>query len=430
MQKKKTVAFYTLGCKLNFAETSTIARIFQSYDFQTVTFEDVADVYVINSCSVTSMADKKSRNAISRAKAKNANAIIIVTGCYAQLNKEIVEKLGVDYVIGTQKNNKFSVIIEEILENNKLQENTDINVSTDFFPAYSKGDRTRSFLKIQDGCNYFCSFCTIPFARGRCRSASITDVVSQVKQIAESGIKEIVLTGVNLGEFGKGTEQNLFSLLKEITKIDAIERFRIGSVEPNLLTDEIIDLVAENQKLMPHFHIPLQSGCDEMLKLMNRHYDSAFFAKKIDKIKRKIPDAFIGIDLIVGVNGETEEYFNKTIEFVNNLNITFVHEFQYSERPNTKALNFSPKISQQEKQRRAKQIIEISNKKFRTFYSENIGTTRKVLFEAAKKDNKIYGFTENYIKVSTKYDEHLVNQIVSVELTDFAENGRELSIIN
>lgn len=423
----KKVAFFTLGCKLNFAESSTILRYFIEKNYSLVDFKEIADVYVINSCSVTGNAEKKSRNAISRAKSKNADAVIIFTGCYAQFNQNDLLKLGIDYIIGANDKDKIYEIIDNIeKKTNPFTISTNRNETKRFVPAFSQGGRTRSFLKIQDGCDYFCSYCAIPFARGKNRSATIEEIIPQAQHIADFGIKEIVLTGINIGEFGKNNDENLFELLKEIIKIDRIERFRISSIEPNLLSDEIIKLTADNQKIMPHFHIPLQSGCDEMLRLMNRRYDTDFFKNKIEKIKSFIPNAFIGIDLIVGVNGESDNYFQKTLDFVKSLNISFIHQFQYSERPGTKALNFSPKISPQEKQERADLINEISQKKHFEFLNNNIGKTTDVLFESTKKTNKMFGFTDNYIKTEIDFDEKNVNKIIKVKLIEFSENKQVL----
>ncbi len=419
----KKVAFFTLGCKLNFAETSTISRFFLEKDFDAVKFSEKADFYVINTCSVTSNANKKSRNAISRALTLNPEAVIIVTGCYAQLKPDEIKNIyGVDYIFGA--NNKEE--IERIIEVSRKQENAGV-ITTDhkemksFFPAVSKGDRTRAFLKIQDGCDYFCAYCTIPYARGRSRNQTIEETVNQAKSVAKEGIKEIIISGVNIGDFGKSTGENFFDLLKALNDVEGIERIRIGSIEPNLLTDEIISFVAGHKKIMPHFHIPLQSGSDEMLKMINRKYDTAFYKSKIESIKQQIPEAFIGIDLIVGVNGETDGLFDKTAKFVDSLNISFIHHFQYSERENTRAVNFTPKVSPQQKQKRAGIITEISDKKHREFMQSQIGKNFKVLFESSRKNNKMSGFTENYIKVETAYNKALVNQITEVKITGFAD---------
>ncbi|HOZ31040.1 MAG TPA: tRNA (N(6)-L-threonylcarbamoyladenosine(37)-C(2))-methylthiotransferase MtaB [Bacteroidales bacterium] len=424
-KQTKTVAFYTLGCKLNFAETSTVSRFFISRGIIVTGFNEVADFYVINTCSVTANANKKSRNAISRAIKLNPNAIIIVTGCYAQLKPEEIRSIyGVDYVFGA--NNKEE--IDRIIEIANKQQNVGV-ITTDhkemktFFPAISKGDRTRAFLKIQDGCDNFCAYCTIPYARGRSRNQSIKETVSQAKYVAKEGIKEIIISGVNIGDFGKSTGENFLDLLKELVKIDGIERYRIGSIEPELLTDEIIEFAGSEKKIMPHFHIPLQSGCDEMLKLMNRNYDTAFFTSKITKIKSLIPDAFIGIDLIVGVNGETDDFFNQTVEFVKSLDISFIHHFQYSERENTRALNFKPIVKSQQKQERAKIIATISANKHRAFINSQMGRKFNVLFESTQKKNKMFGFTENYIKVALDYNKNLINKVVEVKLMAFSDNN-------
>ncbi|MDD3740379.1 MAG: tRNA (N(6)-L-threonylcarbamoyladenosine(37)-C(2))-methylthiotransferase MtaB [Bacteroidales bacterium] len=419
----KKVAFYTLGCKLNFAETSTVSRFFISRGIKIIGFNEVADFYVINTCSVTSNANKKSRNAISRAINLNPNAIIIVTGCYAQLKPEEIKNItGVDYIFGA--NNKLE--IERIIDSANKTENTNVFTSDHkemktFFPAISKGDRTRAFLKVQDGCDNFCAYCTIPYARGRSRNQSIKETVEQAKSVAKEGIKEIIISGVNIGDFGKSTGETFLDLLKELVKIEGIERYRIGSVEPELLTDDIIEFAAKENRILPHFHIPLQSGCDEMLKLMNRNYDTALFFSKITKIKSLIPDAFIGIDLIVGVNGETDEMFDKTVEFVKSLDISFIHHFQYSERENTRALNFKPIVRPQQKQERAKIITEISDIKHENFIKSQIGKDFNVLFESTKKNGKIYGYTENYIKVEIDFNKNLINEITKVKITGFAD---------
>lgn len=414
----KKAAFYTLGCKLNFAETSTISRFFKSRGINIVRFHEIADFYIINTCTVTSNADKKSRNAISRAIKLNPKAIIIVTGCYAQLKPEKINEItGVDYVFGA--NNKDE--IERIIDSAEKTAYPDL-VRTDhkemktFFPALSKGDRTRAFLKVQDGCNNFCAYCTIPYARGRSRNQSIKDTVAQAESVAKEGIKEIIISGVNIGDFGKSTNENFLELIKQLVKIDGIERFRIGSIEPDLLTNDIIEFIAAEKKIMPHFHIPLQSGCDQILKLINRNYDTALFRSKITKIKSLIPNAFIGIDLIVGVNGETEDYFNQTVEFIKSLDISFIHHFQYSERENTKAINFFPKPTPQQKQERAKMISEISDIKHKEFVNSQIGKVFNVLFESTKKRNKMFGFTENYIKVGIDFNKNLINKITKIKI--------------
>lgn len=420
----KKVAFYTLGCKLNFAETSTISRFFSDRQINTVKFNEKADYYIINTCSVTANANKKSRNAISRAIKQNPEAIVIVTGCYAQLKPEEIRNIyGVDYVFGA--NNKDE--IERIIENstkNKLAKLSHIDHKDmkHFFPAISKGDRTRAFLKVQDGCDYFCAYCTIPYARGRSRNSSIKDLIKQAEFVANENIKEVIISGVNIGDFGKSSNENFLELLKELVKVNGIERYRIGSIEPNLLTDEMIEFIAKEKKIMPHFHIPLQAGSDKVLKLIKRKYDTKLFKAKIQKIKHLIPNAFIGIDLIVGVNGETNADFNESIEFVKSLDISFIHYFQYSERENTPAINFEPKISPQEKHARAKIIDEISANKHKQFLASQIGHKFQVLFESSKKGNKMFGFTNNYIKIVCNYDINFVNKIVNVEILDFYDS--------
>ncbi len=420
----KKVAFYTLGCKLNFAETSTISRFFTEKDIKSVKFNEIADYYLINTCSVTSNANKKSRNAISRAIKKNPDAIIIVTGCYAQLKPEEIKNIyGVDYIFGA--NNKED--IERIIENSSKQKIAELKSTNhkdmkSFFPAISKGDRTRAFLKVQDGCDYFCAYCTIPYARGRSRNSEIKNIVKQAELVAEEGIKEIIISGVNICDFGKSTDETFFDLLKELVKVENIQRYRIGSIEPNLLTDEIINFIATEPKIMPHFHIPLQAGSDEVLKKIKRKYDTKLFKSKIEKIKLLMPDAFIGIDLIVGLNGETEENFKESIEFIKSLDVSYIHYFQYSERENTPAVNFEPKISPEEKHKRAKIIDKVCKLKHKQFLESQIGKHLQVLFESSKKGNKMFGFTNNYIKVVTNYDKKLVNQIVNIEILGFFDD--------
>ncbi len=428
----KKVAFYTLGCKLNFAETSTISRFFDKVRFQTVKFSEVADYYVINSCTVTANSNKKSRNAINRAIRLNPNAVVIVTGCYVQTHFKDIENIkGVNFIFGGNDKNK----IAEIIENDNLSGESFKTVShykdmQEFFHAYSIGDRTRSFLKVQDGCDYFCAYCTIPYARGKSRNPKITELLKNAQDIANSGIKEIILTGVNIGDFGKTTNETFFDLLNKIKEIDKIKRIRIGSIEPNLLEDRVIDLIANSDNLMPHFHIPLQSGSDAMLKLIGRKYDTKLFKDKISKIKKLIPDAFIGVDLIVGINGETDDYFNQTVEFLEKLDISYIHHFQYSEREKTRAVNFTPKLSSEKKQARVKTITAITKSKFNNYLKSFIGTKRKVLFEAIKKQNKIFGYTDNYIRVCANFDKNLINNIVEVEIIDFYDDSTlEVKII-
>lgn len=419
----KKYAIYTLGCKLNFSESAEIMNYFESAGYKKTTFNSKSDMYIINTCSVTSNANKKSRNAIARAKKLNNNAIIMVTGCYAQLSPQEIEKLtGIDYIIGI--NDKTQ--IKDIL--NKAEKKTDTEVFLTphkrmhtFFPAYHAGNRTRAFLKIQDGCDYFCSYCTIPFARGRSRNQSIKETINQINEIASKNIKEVVITGVNIGDFGKSTGENFNELLLEISKIKDIERFRLGSIEPDLLNDEIIKLVADSSVIMPHFHIPLQSGSDKMLKIMRRKYDTTLFRKKIELIKKHLPHAFIGIDLIVGVNGETESYFEESAKFVESLDISEAHVFSYSERQNTKALDITPKISGTEKKKRADIIKKISKEKHLAFLKRHIGYKTKVLFEKSVNKDTIKGFSDNYINVVIDYQKHLINKIVKIKIEDIVD---------
>ncbi|MDD2636278.1 MAG: tRNA (N(6)-L-threonylcarbamoyladenosine(37)-C(2))-methylthiotransferase MtaB [Bacteroidales bacterium] len=418
------VAFYTLGCKLNFAETSTISHFFEKEGYKIVAFKEFADVYVINTCSVTANANKKSRNAVSRAKNKNPDAIIIATGCYAQLKPEDFTNItGIDYIIGANDKDKIATIIKSIeKKETSVLITTDHKDMTRFFSSASYGERTRSFFKIQDGCDYFCAYCTIPYARGRSRNESIANLIIQAKDIAKKGIKEIILTGVNIGDFGKSTNESFYDLLQALTKIEGLERIRLSSIEPNLLTDAIIELVAQNKKIMPHFHIPLQSGSDAMLKMIKRKYDTNLFRKKIEKIRLNLPNAFIGIDLIVGLNGETDALFTETINFIKSLDVSFIHHFKYSEREGTPAVKFTPKTNSHTKDKRAETITNISKLKHKEFQDKQIGTKHVVLFESSRKDNTIFGFTDNYIKVATQYKKELINTIKKVEITGFVDS--------
>lgn len=425
--KNKTYSTYTLGCKLNFSETSAIDKFFTDAGYIFTVFPGNAEVYLINTCSVTANANKKSRNAISRAVKANPEACIIVTGCYAQLNTdELKEIAGIDYIIGI--NNKDE--IKNILINHKKKVGTEIIATNyksikDFFPAASKGKRTRAFLKIQDGCDYFCSYCTIPLARGKSRNQSIAETVTQVKEIAETNTKEIVLTGVNIGDFGKSTGESFYQLLKELTKTQNIQRFRIGSVEPELLSDEIIYLIAEKNNIMPHFHIPLQSGSNEMLRLMNRKYDTEFFFSKVDLINKIIPNAHIGIDIIVGVNGETEKMFLDSLDFFNRINISSAHIFMYSERKNTKALSFEPKLSVIKKQERVKVMKNMADTKHVKWLKNQIGLQTTLLIESSK--ILIHkGFTENYIETEIISKKQLANKIVNIEVSGFSGNEKRM----
>lgn len=422
---KKKVAFFTLGCKLNFSETSTIARDFIKTGYERVKFNEKADVYVVNTCSVTEFADKKCRQTIKKVNAINPEAKIAVVGCYSQLKPEEIAALqGVDIVLGAKDKMHLIDYIENVTKTDESEiHSCNINEIKEFSPAYSLGDRTRSFLKIQDGCDYFCAYCTIPLARGKSRNASIEELMLQAKEIAKNGIKEIILTGVNIGDFGKSTNETFLDLLKELDHVEGIERIRISSIEPNLLTNEIIEFVAVSKKFLPHFHIPLQSGTDKILKLMRRKYDTALFAKRIDKIKKEIPNAFIGIDVIVGFPGETDIDFEQTHDFLKNTESSFLHVFTYSERPNTKTVKMEGKVSEKAKKERSKKLHELSERKLLNFCKINLGEEHEVLFERSIKDNKIHGFTKNYIKVETNYSEELVNTIKKVKLCEIIENG-------
>jgi threonylcarbamoyladenosine tRNA methylthiotransferase MtaB len=421
-QDKKAV-YYTLGCKLNFAETSTIGKTLKEAGVRTVRRGEKADICVINTCSVTEMADKKCRQAIHRLTKEHPGAFVVVTGCYAQLKPDQVSEIeGVDLVLGAEQKGDLVNYLGN-LEKHAHGEAV-ITATKDirtFVPSCSRGDRTRYFLKVQDGCDYFCSYCTIPFARGRSRNGRIADLVAQAREVAAEGGKEIVLTGVNIGDFGKSTGETFFYLIRALDEVEGIERYRISSIEPNLLTDEIIDFVASSKRFMPHFHIPLQSGCDEVLKLMRRRYDTALFAHKIQRIKELMPDAFIGVDVIVGTRGETPEYFEQAYEFIRGLDITQLHVFSYSERPGTQALKIDYVVPAEEKHRRSQRLLALSDEKTKSFYMRYIGKEAKVLMEHSKPGTKMHGFTDNYIRVELENDDRLDNQIVDVRLGEFNE---------
>ncbi len=423
--KGKKAAFYTLGCKLNFSETSAIAGAFKEVGFERVGFEEEADVYVINTCSVTNQGDKASRNIVRQAVKKNPKAMVIVVGCYSQLKPEEVGHIeGVDMVLGTQE--KFH--IPAYLGNLEKRKTTEIKTTRladikSYHKAFSWGDRTRSFLKIQDGCDYYCSFCTIPYARGKSRNDSIENTVKEARKAVEKGYKEVVLTGVNIGDYGKTTDENFLDLLKALEKVKGLHRLRLGSIEPNLLKDEIIELVAESKVIMPHFHIPLQSGSDEVLSLMKRKYSTGLFAQRINKIREMVPHAFIGVDVIAGTNGETEELFQESYDFINGLEISQLHAFTYSERSGTQALKIPWKVDVEERKRRTQMYINLSEKKLRAFYEKHLGTSQTVLFESQKNGENMSGFTENYIKVETTFKEELINALQEVKLQSILPNG-------
>ena len=426
-QDKKAV-YYTLGCKLNFSETSTIGKILKEAGIRTVRKGEKADICVVNTCSVTEVADKKCRQAIHRLVKNHPGAFVVVTGCYAQLKPDQVAAIeGVDLVLGAEEKGR----LVEYLGNLQKQDKGKALTSTfkeirSFSPSCSRGDRTRYFLKVQDGCDYFCSYCTIPFARGRSRNGRIEDLVSQAEQAAAEGGKEIVITGVNIGDFGKSTNESFFDLIKELDKVKDIQRYRISSIEPNLLTDEIIEYVAQSRAFMPHFHIPLQSGCDEVLKLMRRRYDTALFAHKIQKIKEVMPHAFIGVDVIVGTRGETEEYFDQTYNFLKGLDVTQLHVFSYSERPGTQALKIDHVVSPEEKHRRSQLLLALSEEKTHRFYSSYIGQEGLVLMEKSKVGTPMHGFTNNYVRVELPHDNSLDNQLLRVRMEKFNDDGTAL----
>lgn len=420
----KTVAFYTLGCKLNFSETSTIGRNLADAGYGKVPFESGADVYVINTCSVTDHADRKCKKIVREALRHNPNAFVAVIGCYAQLKpQEIASIPGVDLVLGAAE--KFN--IDHYLTDTRKKETAEVKDGKikeviEYHSSYSLGDRTRTFLKVQDGCDYFCAFCTIPLARGSSRSDTISNVVRQAEKIVESGIKEIVLTGVNTGDFGTNTGENFYDLLRALEKVSGLERLRISSIEPNLLSNDILELAAKSQVIVPHFHIPLQSGNDEVLKAMRRKYDTALYTSRIERIRELMPHACIGVDVIVGFPGETHEHFLSTYNYLNELDISYLHVFTYSERANTTAIKMKGRVKQSDRHERNKMLTILSDKKRRHFYEQQLGKTVKVLWEAENDNATMYGFTDNYVRVKTHYDPMLVNEITEMELTAIDED--------
>ncbi len=418
----KKVAFHTLGCKLNFAETSAIGRSLSEQGFRKVKAGEQADICVVNTCSVTDMADKKCRQAISRFTRKHPNAFVVVTGCYAQLKPEEIANIrGVDLVLGA--NDKFDIdLYTKDLHKKKHAEvyNTKINTVKDFHPSCSSDDRTRFFLKVQDGCDYYCTYCTIPYARGRSRSGSIAQTVEQAKLAVSEGAKEIVLTGVNTGDFGKNTDENFFQLIQALDEVEGVERYRISSIEPNLLTDEIIEFVAKSKRFAPHFHIPLQSGSNDVLQLMKRKYNCELFAEKVATIKRVMPHAFIGVDVIVGTRGETAEYFEDARRFIESLDISQLHVFSYSERAGTKALEIEYTVDNAEKKHRNEVLHRMSDKMTLVFYQAQIGREAKVLWESTKKAETMHGFTENYVRVVAPYNKDKINTVETVVLKELS----------
>jgi len=426
----KKVAFYTLGCKLNFSETSSMARKFEEEGFKKVEFSDSPDIFLINTCSVTDNADKKCRKVVKEALKQNKNAYVAIVGCYAQLKpKEIAEIPGVDIVLGAAE--KFNLLehVKDFTKNPKGEVlASEIKEATHFNEAYSFGDRTRTFLKVQDGCNYNCSFCTIPLARGKSRSPKIENIVNQAIEISKTEVNEVVLTGVNIGDFGINLETNkreekFIDLIKALDEVDGIDRFRISSIEPNLLSEDVIKFVADSKRFVPHFHIPLQSGNNKLLKAMRRRYERELYADRVSLIKKLMPDCCIGVDVITGFPGEGEEEFLDTYNFINELDISYLHVFTYSERDNTPAIDMDNVVPYAERKKRSTMLRTLSEKKRRAFYESQLGTNRRVLFETEQEGDTLNGFTENYVKVEVKYDPVLVNEVKYVNLQSIAESG-------
>ncbi|MDN3202619.1 tRNA (N(6)-L-threonylcarbamoyladenosine(37)-C(2))-methylthiotransferase MtaB [Algoriphagus sediminis] len=424
----KKVAFYTLGCKLNFSETSTISRQFEEKGFQKVNFQENPDIFIINTCSVTENADKKCKKIVKEAKKISPNSYVAIIGCYAQLKpREISEIKGVDAVLGAAEKFRLIELLDDFAKEQEVKVlASEIKDATTYHTAYSINDRTRTFLKVQDGCNYGCAFCTIPLARGKSRSSSIESVISAAKEIASTEVKEVVLTGVNIGDFGivEGKRQSRFEdLVKEIDQVQGIDRLRISSIEPNLLNNDIISFVATSNRFVPHFHVPLQSGSNTILRKMGRRYLRELYEDRVNRIKSLMPHACIGVDVIVGFPGETDEYFLETYNFLNDLDISYLHVFTYSERANTRATEMPDVVPMKKRSERSKMLRILSEKKRRKFYEENLGKTFTVLFEDDVQNGKIHGFTENYIRVAAKYDPMLVNELKQVTLDYINEDG-------
>ena len=428
---RKKVAFYTLGCKLNFSETSTIARTFENEGFDRVAFEENADIYVINTCSVTENADKRFKSIVKQAQKVNPNAFVAAVGCYAQLKpQELADVNGVDLVLGATEKFKITDYLNDLSKNDMGEVHSCEIEEADFYVgSYSIGDRTRAFLKVQDGCDYKCTYCTIPLARGISRSDTMESVVKNAKEIAAQNIKEIVLTGVNIGDYGKGEfgnkkhEHTFLDLVKQLDQVEGIERLRISSIEPNLLKNETIDLVSKSRAFVPHFHIPLQSGSNDILKKMKRRYMRELYVDRVSKIKEVMPQACIGVDVIVGFPGETDAHFLETYNFLNALDISYLHVFTYSERDNTEAVEMDGVVSKNVRAKRSKMLRGLSVKKRRAFYESQLGTTHTVLFENENKEGYIHGFTENYVKVKTPWNPALVNTLHEIELTKIDDDG-------
>jgi threonylcarbamoyladenosine tRNA methylthiotransferase MtaB len=442
MATPRTVAFYTLGCKLNYSETSAIGRTFEDRGYSEVKFEEGANIYVINTCSVTEFADKKCRQIVRRALRFSPEAFVVVIGCYAQLKpKEISEIPGVELVVGAAEKFRILDFIDDLskVTDKGMIRAGDVKEAKQFINAFSFGDRTRSFLKVQDGCNYKCTFCTIPLARGKSRSDTIESVIANAKKIGEAGTKEIVLTGVNLGDFGNGTEviegmrpkkEAMFiDLIRELDKVEEIKRFRISSIEPNLCTDEVIEFVAESERFVPHFHMPLQSGNDKQLRMMSRRYKSDLYIQRVKKIKSMMPHCCIGVDVIVGFPGETDEDFLETVEFLENLDISYLHVFTYSERANTPAAEMENVVPIEKRRKRNEILRNLSAKKKDNFYKQYLGRYRDILFEVHRDKTKMTGFTDNYIKVELPFQAELINKIATVQLQNINEEGNVESML-
>ncbi len=430
--ENKKAAYFTLGCKLNFAETSALGKVLSDNGIRKIRPGEQADVCVVNTCSVTELADKKCRQTIRKIAKKHPEAFIVVTGCYAQLKPEDVAHLDdVDLVLGAEQKLEIMNYLGDMEKTQPGQGVIATSKTKDirtFHPSCSQGDRTRYFLKVQDGCDYYCSYCTIPFARGRSRNGKIEDLVKQAEEVAAKGGKEIVLTGVNTGDFGKTTGETFFDLIKALDEVEGIVRYRISSIEPNLLTDEIIDFVANSKRFAPHFHIPLQSGSDEVLKLMKRRYDTDLFARKVAKIKEAMPHCFIGVDVIVGVRGETDEYFEEAYEFIKGLDITQLHVFTYSERQGTQALKIDYVVDPKVKHERSQRILALSEEKMRSFYEQQQGRECTAIFEHTSKEKPMHGFTDNYVRVEAPLNESMINESIAVRLADFTEEGDALKV--
>ena len=431
METKKKVAFYTLGCKLNFSETSTIARSFKDEGFDRVDFEDVADIYVINTCSVTDNADKQFKHVVRKALKLNEKAFVAAVGCYAQLKPEELAAVdGVDLVLGATEKFNITQYLNDLSKNDFGEVHSCEISEADFYVgSYSIGDRTRAFLKVQDGCDYKCTYCTIPLARGISRSDTIENVLQNAKEISQRNIKEIVLTGVNIGDYGKGEfgnkkhEHTFLELVQALDEVEGIERLRISSIEPNLLKNETIEFVSKSRTFVPHFHIPLQSGSNDILKAMKRRYMRELYTERVEKIREVMPHACIGVDVIVGFPGETDEHFLETYNFLNEMDISYLHVFTYSERDNTEAADMLNPVAKNVRSKRSKMLRGLSVKKRRAFYESQLGTTRTVLFESDNKEGYIHGFTENYVKVKTPWNPELVNTLHEIELTNIDEDG-------